>query len=166
MSYHKKSESMTQAKMKRLINNKEISFQKFTDSHHTPYTAKYSKQGTSGSKPSHVHHHSVALNSPHYQHAVSSSTGTTRELKTVSSRVPKITKKSKYQMVKSKPSPMSSKKELASSHMSDKMNLTESGHIIGYITPSMKYDSTKEKYQTINRGGKWISPVRPTLATT
>jgi hypothetical protein len=42
---------------------------------------KHSKEGTH-----HAHHHSVALNSPNYQHAISSSTGSTKELKTVSNR--------------------------------------------------------------------------------
>lgn len=50
----------------------------------TPYMTKYSKKGTY-----HAHHHSVALNSPQYTHAISSSTGSTNELKTVSSRLPK-----------------------------------------------------------------------------
>lgn len=71
--------------MKQLIKNKkEVSFQRVIDLQNTPYAAKYGKQGTY-----HAHHHSVALNSPQYTQAVSSSTGSTHELKAVSNRLPK-----------------------------------------------------------------------------
>ncbi len=72
--------------MKKLINkNKDISLQRVIENpSSTPYNAKYGKQGTY-----HAHHHSVALNSPQYTHAISSSTGSTHELKSVSNRVPK-----------------------------------------------------------------------------
>ncbi|CAI2364178.1 unnamed protein product [Moneuplotes crassus] len=50
--------------------------------------AKYGQKGTH-----HSHHHSVALKSPQYTHVISSSTGSTHELKTVSNRVPKSVSK-------------------------------------------------------------------------
>lgn len=87
VSYHKKSESMTQAKMKQLINKKDISFQNILETHqNTPYSNKQIMD--SSLKVSHTHHNSVALSSPQHNNIVSSSTGSTRELKTVSNRIP------------------------------------------------------------------------------
>lgn len=124
VSYHKKSESMTQAKMKQLINSKEISFHKIAENpKNTPYTTKYGKQSLGETKAYHAHHHSVALSSPQYQHAISSSTGSTRELKTVSNRVPKS----------------KSKNNNASS-----MNAEEP------LNQNIKYNPEGDKYTTIN----------------
>lgn len=77
----------------------------------TPYMAKYSKKGTY-----HAHHHSVALNSPQYTHAISASTGSTHELKTVSSRLPKSVGKLTG---KGTPNIQKSKEERKSSRVND-----------------------------------------------
>lgn len=150
VSYHKKSESMTQAKMKQLICNKEISLQKIMDNQkNTPYTAKYSKAGEP--KSYHAHHHSVALGSPHYQHAISSSTGSTRELKTVSNRVPKSKgKNNKVNMVKGKASPVHMHKDSIHSDISDKITISQTGKLKGNATPSIKYSASNERCKTIN----------------
>lgn len=151
VSYHKKSESMTQTKMKQLINNKEISFQKLAENpQNTPYTTKYGKQNLGEPKAYHAHHHSVALSSPQYQHAISSSTGSTRELRTVSSRVPKSKSKNKVNMAKGKASPVHMNKDSITSDVSDKITMSQTGKLKGHGTPSIKYDAGDDKYRTIN----------------
>lgn len=151
VSYHKKSESMTQAKMKQLICNKEISFQKIVENQkNTPYTAKYGKHNIGEPKSYHAHHHSVALGSPHYQHAISSSTGSTRELKTVSNRVPKSKSKNKVNMVKGKASPVQMNKDSIHSDISDKITISQTGKLKGHATPSIKYSASNERCKTIN----------------
>ena len=142
--YHKKSESMPQAKMKQLINKKEISFQKITETQqNTPYSAKYNKQDFIESKGHHAHHHSVAVNSPQCNNIVSSSTGSTKELKTVSNRVPKSSKsKSKVNIGKPKASPVLISKSSMHGHMGEKMSMTEPSNM-GHITPNIKYSYSK-----------------------
>lgn len=145
ISYHKKSESMTQAKMKQLINKKEISFQKLTDKHQNPpYAAKLNKQNTGESLVNHAHHHSVALNSPQDHNIISSSTGSTRELKTVSNRVPKSGKsKTKSNVGVAKASPVLISKSSMHSKATDRMSTTETGRQMGHLTPSVKYSYAK-----------------------
>lgn len=152
VSYHKKSESMTQTKMKQLINNKEISFQKGVEhTQNTPYTTKYSKQNLAESKGYHMHHHSVALTSPQYQNVVSSSTGSTRELKTVSSRVPKSKSKTKVNTLTGNSSPVHRiNKDSISSDLSDKHAMSKTGKLKGHETHSIQHEMSSERYQTIN----------------
>ena len=141
-SYHKKSESLTQAKMRQLINNKEISFQKLNDNQqNTPYTTKYSKSNMGESKVHHAHHNSVALHSPKCNQIVSSSTGSTRELKTTSTKVPMSKQKSnKPHMTTGKASPTYMHKESIQSDISDKITMSHTGKMANHVTPSIKYD--------------------------
>lgn len=141
ISYHKKSESMTQTRMKQLISNKEISFQKMHENpQSTPYTTKYSKQTIEEPKVHHSHHHSVALSSPQYHNIVSSSTGSTRELKTVSSRIPKATSKNKVNTLTGKTSPVPTNKDSIHSDLPDKITMSKTGKLMGHATPNIQYD--------------------------
>jgi hypothetical protein len=138
-SYHKKSESLTQTKMKQLINSKEISLHRIAENpQNTPYITKYIKNNNKSTKENHSSQNSDTMNSPQYQHVVPSSTGSTRELKTVSHRVTKSKSKNK----------MNQRSELI-----DKANMSKTGTIQGYISPDIQYEQKDGKFQTLTKCG-------------
>lgn len=71
------------------------------------------------SKINHSHHHSVALNSPQINNVVSSSTGSTRELKMVTNRIPGSQSKNKVNKFKDQKSPIRMNKDSVISDQSD-----------------------------------------------
>jgi hypothetical protein len=100
-------------------------------------------------RPGHSHHNSVAINSTQY-HPVISSTGSTKELKTVSSRVQKSKLKNKSNVIKGKNSPIHMNKASIHSDKSEHITMSQTGKMMGHMSPEIHYNGKGEKYQTIS----------------
>lgn len=95
------------------------------------------------SKINHSHHHSVALNSPQINNVVSSSTGSTRELKMVTNRIPGSQSKNKVNKFKDQKSPIRMNKD---SVISDQSDQTDQNIVSNRKTAIRQHEMSKQSH--------------------